>query len=69
MATDKLTFADTQKYQAPVIIRFDIVDGQTGAVVGSAKTRSRARASVDRRDDQYGAYRFKAIPVYAEDAN
>lgn len=46
-------------------IRFDIIDGKTGQIVGSAKTRARASASVDRRDNAYGAYRFYAVAVYA----
>lgn len=47
------------------IIRFDIVDRQTGRVVGTAKTRTGARRSVDRRDNAYGGYRYSARPVYA----
>lgn len=47
-------------------IRFDIVDGQTGRKVGEAKTRAGANRSVDRRDNEYGAYRYRAVPVYSE---
>ena len=47
------------------IIRFDIVDRQTGRVVSTAKTRAGARRAVDRRDNAYGRYRYSARPVYA----
>lgn len=46
-------------------IRYDIIDRQTGVVVGSAKTRSGATASVDRRDRAYGACRYMARAVWA----
>lgn len=45
-------------------IRFDIIDGQTGFKVGEAKTRAGARRSVDKRDNAYGAYRYRAVAVY-----
>jgi hypothetical protein len=45
-------------------IRYDIIDRQTKKVVGTAKTLTGARRSVDRRDNQYGGYRFSAQPVY-----
>lgn len=48
------------------IIRYDIIDRHTGKTVGQAKTRARASASVDRRDNAYGAYRYTAEPVYEE---
>jgi hypothetical protein len=44
---------------------FEIVDKQTGAVVGTAKTRKSASRAVDRRDNAYGAYRYFARSVYA----
>jgi hypothetical protein len=66
---------DTEMLSSPVTdqgnsrpakpIRYDIIDKQTGKVVGSAKTLARANASVDRRDNAYGAYRYRAHPVYA----
>jgi len=37
---------------------YEIVDRQTGRVVGKAKTLRGARRSVDRRDNAYGGYRF-----------
>lgn len=46
-------------------VRYEIVDGQTGQVVGSAKTRAGASRAVDRRDNAYGAYRYRARPIYA----
>lgn len=46
------------------IIGYDIIDRQTKAVVGHAKTRAGATRSVDRRDNEYGGYRFSAQPVY-----
>lgn len=49
------------------IVRYDIVDLKTGAIVGTAKTLAGARRSVDRRDNEYGGYRYRAKPVYAAD--
>ena len=46
-------------------IRYDIIDTHTGRIVGQAKTRSGASRSVDKRDNQYGAYRYRAVAVYA----
>lgn len=37
---------------------YEIIDRHTGQVVGTAKTVKGARASVDRRDNAYGAYRY-----------
>lgn len=45
-------------------IRYDIIDSQTGKTVGTAKTRKAASRSVDRRDNAYGAYRYRAQPIY-----
>lgn len=39
---------------------YEIVDRHTGKVVGRARTLAGARRSVDRRDCEYGAYRFYA---------
>ncbi len=49
-------------------IRFDIIDRQTRKIVGTAKTRAGANRSVDRRDNEYGAYRFEARAVWTETA-
>lgn len=38
--------------------QYEIIDRQTGRVVGTAKTLQGARRSVDRRDNAYGAYRY-----------
>lgn len=43
---------------------YEIIDTHTGKVVGKAKTRRAASASVDRRDNTYGAYRYRAQPIY-----
>lgn len=43
---------------------YEIIDTQTGFVVGSAKTRAGASRSVDKRDNAYGGYRYRAVPVY-----
>lgn len=42
---------------------YEIVDRQTGAVVGHAKTLKGARRSVDRRDNAYGSYRYFSRPI------
>ncbi len=42
---------------------YEIIDRQTGAVVGNAKTAKSARASVERRDLNYGGYRYGYQPV------
>lgn len=47
-------------------IRYDIIDRHTGAKVGEAKTRAGASRSVDKRDNAYGACRYSARPVYAD---
>lgn len=39
---------------------FNIVDNHTRAIVGTAKTLKGALRSVDKRDNAYGAYRFRA---------
>lgn len=42
---------------------YEIIDSHTGLVVGTAKSLKAATRSVDRRDNAYGAYRFRARPV------
>jgi hypothetical protein len=49
----------------PAIIGYAIIDRQTGEIVGKARTRRAASASVDRRDNAYGAYRYFARPILA----
>ena len=46
-----------------MIVNYHIIDRQTGAIVGKAKTLRGARASVDRRDNAYGGYRYYAKRV------
>lgn len=48
------------------ISHFNIIDGQTGTIVSTAKTRTGASRAVDRRDNAYGAYRYRAVAVYSE---
>lgn len=47
------------------IVRFDIIDKHTGEIVGHAKTRHGATRAADRRDNEYGAYRYGVRAVYA----
>lgn len=44
---------------------YNIVDTHTGRIVAKAKTRASASRAVDRRDNEYGAYRYRAVPVYS----
>lgn len=37
-----------------------VIDRRTGAIVSRAKTRAGANRAVDRRDNEYGGYRFYA---------
>ena len=37
---------------------YEIIDRQTGKVVGKASTLRRAISSVNRRDNAYGGYRY-----------
>ena len=50
------------------VLFYEIVDKMTGRVVGKAKTRKSASRACDRRDNEYGAYRYHARPVYAQEA-
>lgn len=45
---------------APQPLGYVVVDGRTGAIVARCKTLDGARRSADRRDLQYGAYRYRA---------
>ena len=47
-----------QELKAIRTASYDIIDRHTGKVVGHCKTLARALASVDRRDNAYGAYRY-----------
>jgi hypothetical protein len=57
---------DTTTIIGTTIIGYNIIDRQTKAKVGFAKTRAGATRSVDKRDNEYGGYRFYSQPVYAE---
>lgn len=49
-----------------------VIDGRTGAVVARCKTRNGARRSADRRDNEYGAYRYRvraALPSESKPAS
>lgn len=39
--------------------QYEIIDKQTGGVVGKAKGLSRAKTAVDKRDNAYGSYRYR----------
>lgn len=51
-----------------MISHYEIVDGHTGKVVGTAKSRASASRMVDRRDSAYGACRYTARPIWTEAA-
>jgi hypothetical protein len=40
---------------------FKVIDTQTQQVVGTYKTRAAANRAVDRKDNEYGAYRYRAV--------
>lgn len=50
-------------------VTYDIVDSQTGRVVGSYTNKTRARNEVDKRDNEYGGVRYRRDEriVYPED--
>lgn len=45
--------------------KYEVIDTQTKRVVGTFKNRNRARNMADRKDNEYGAYRYIVRPVYA----
>jgi hypothetical protein len=45
-------------------VGYHIVDGQTNKIVAKAKTSMGANKSVDRRDNAYGGYRHRRVPIY-----
>jgi hypothetical protein len=47
-------------------LHYVIKDRRTGAIVGKAATLKGARRSVDRRDNEFGGYRFQAVAVFAD---
>ena len=56
-----------QTAQAKQILGYRIVDKQTGQQVGkpySYEQRKRCWHRVDKLDNQYGAYRYRAEPIY-----
>ena len=44
--------------------RYDIYNTRTGKIVGKAKSKIGSRRAVDRRDNDYGAYAHRAVPIY-----
>ncbi len=44
--------------------RYDIYNTRTGKIVGKAKSRTGSTRAVDRRDNDYGAYAHRAVPIY-----
>lgn len=46
------------------IERYNVVNKKTKAVVGSAKSRTRARNILDKKDNEYGSYAHYIVPVY-----
>ena len=47
-------------------VGYHIIDGHTKKIVGKARSSSRASQSVDKRDNAYGAYRYRRVPIYDE---
>ena len=54
----------SEQHKNPV--GYHIIDGQTKKIVGKARSSSRASQSVDKRDNAYGAYRYRRVPIYDE---
>lgn len=46
------------------IEKYNVVNTKTKTVVGSAKTRQRARNILDKKDNEYGSYAHSIVPVY-----
>lgn len=38
--------------------KYQVVDRQTQKIIGTYTSRNRARAVADRKDNEYGAYRY-----------
>jgi len=55
-------FDDSGKMIPPS--RYDIYNTKTGKIVGKAKSRTGSSRAVDRRDNDYGAYAHRAVPIY-----
>ena len=53
---------------APQPLGYVVVDSRTGSVVARCKTLNAARRSADRRDCQYGAYRYRARAAMPSEA-
>lgn len=55
--------ADNSK-KAPVFT-YEVIDPRDGKRMGKYQSKKAARAAVDRLDNQYGAYRYKARAIQA----
>jgi len=42
---------------------YDVIDRQTGDVIATVTTRNKARRIADRKDAEYGAYRYMVRPT------
>ncbi len=40
-----------------------VVDTQTGTIVGTYSSRKRAATAADKRDLEYGAVRYRVVPI------
>lgn len=47
-------------------VSFVVIFKPTGAVVATAKNRTRARNTVDRKDNEYGSYAHRLMGVTAD---
>lgn len=43
--------------------RYYVIDGQTKKIIGKYKSGSKASSVVDRKDNEYGAYRYRRQPI------
>ena len=46
-------------------MKFNLINIRTQAVVGTYSTKKRARAALDRKDNEYGAYVHRIVEVVA----
>lgn len=52
---------------APYIVRYELVDGRTGQLLGTYKHRTAANNRRDKLDNEYGAYRYKVRAVWSDE--
>lgn len=46
-------------------MKYQLINIRTGAVVGTYSSKQRARNSLDRKDNEYGAYVHRIVEVQA----